>query len=1254
MIKLDTVAGRREPLNQERRIQLDLLGGFRLNIENQEIRFPANKAVLLLAFLACARNRVARRDRLASLFWQDSNTEQARASLRQALSRLRVSLGAARESVWSDNEQIGLTQEDWVIDIDELQACDGMDHTLLNADWAAVFLAGVHHREPSIDAWLEGERQQQLQRVTDVFSTAITQCLAAGNAPRALELGMRLSALDPFSEQVHRHLMRAYELSGDRSAALRQYRTLVRLLDEGLGVGPDDASRSLFEQIRHARKSGNDRTSVTGLPVSKSGVDVSEATSDAAVDRPSGLRLVAVLAIRTDDLAQPDAVKQMADTVVHQHNGDAILSHGAESLYVFGLERTDALSADAAFATVLQLRQASADGQIPACGCASGLVSIGNDAHPVGSVVQRAARLALLADSGELIVDRAIRSQVAAQVEVEEFTLRDQVCFRVLDINMQPTEQHELIGRGAELTQLTRLMEDTEHSGAAIAVLSGNAGMGKTHLAKSLELAAAGAGNPVITLGFSTHDASPLSPIEQLVRLIYEELIRSEAGTELDDVQQATLGKVLDAHRDNDRHPLRDDEHRLRTELIIAMVCRLTAKSPVLIIVEDTHWAASADIDLLIELMDALVDQAVLLLVTERRENETFVTVLHSRLISVNVLSLTLSPLSRTDARALVQQRVHDALAQQRILERAGGHPLFLTQLAEAELDADTPVPVSVVALVQQELDRLPVLTREACLKASVLGPECLQSNLEAVFPDIQLEELFSSKLLYSQENRRGHSICFRHALIHEAVYALLSAEERARLHRLAVNHFRSVNRGELAHHALRCDDDAIAMDACALAAEWLLGENRQADAQRIVERGLELEPKGDQRASLLLSKCQLLRDQGELDAAIAACQQAYDSAEDAGLQVRSLVRSATLLKRRVQLDRAASQLRLASRIAEEQAVPNKIMAELEHEWGNNMFTRGDADKCRQHHLRAQSFAKEDNDLRMQAVALGGLGDACYADSNLGSAYRYFLQCIEMAESADLTLIAIAHKPMTGYIDILLNPGDETITRLYETTAEARRWKSAQHEILGLLHLAEALVLAMRLDEAKSQLQRIDELLSTFGGHRFAPDVLYVETALQWAEGAPDAAYQQALEAVRLYGADPYMGSTFQGLLAALSDDEKVAEKAINLGENLLRQGCPAHNWVSFAIYGSAYYWRRGNKTQAQSIVEQAQQKFGNDSVTQFEVLLTWMRQNQVGSMASIEDATERLRQHALSYLAITHPWADSSDSQVPADDSSA
>lgn len=1227
-------------MEQKHRLQLDLLGGFRLSHENRSINLPVSKAMLVLAFLATARNRLARRDRLASLFWQDSNSEQARASLRQALSRLRTTLGPIREAVWADNEQIGLKEDDWFIDIDELHHCNGLDAAAVKVDWASVFLAGVHRRDPSIDAWLESERQRHQQKAMEVLSTAILQCLENGVAQRAIELGMRLSTLDPFAEPVHRYLMRAHDLSGDRSAALRQYRTLVRVLDEGLGVAPDDESRQLYERIRSARMPESEGSYSAASQTPKDRSNTSKPA--ASLEQPSGLRLVAVLAIRTDSLLEPESVKRQADTLVRARRGEPILSHGAESLYVFGLESTQTPSADAAFQTVLQLRGPTAAGQVPAFGCTSGLVSIDSDAHPVGSVIQRAARLALFADSGEFIVDRAVRSQVSAPVQFEEITLRDQVNFRVLEVTSQPTAKHELFGRSIELAQLTQLMEATEQSGAAIAVLSGDAGMGKTHLVKSLELAVGTVGNSIITLSFSTHDARPQSLIEQLIQLAYAALTQCEANTNLDDLQRVTLDKVLDAHHDKQRPPLRDDEHQLRTELLIALIERLTTYSPVLIIAEDAHWATIADIDLLIEVMDALVEQALLLLVTERRENETFGTVLQSRIVEASVLSLTLTPLSRTDARALVQQHVPDEQAQLRILERAGGQPLFLSQLAEADLNTDVPVPVSVVALAQSELDKLPMLAREACLKVSVLGPQFLQTHLETIFPDIKKVDLLSGKLLYG----KGNKIFFRHALIHEAVYALLSPEVRAGLHRQAALHFRSINRGELAHHALRCGDDEIAIDACAIAAEWLLGENRHQDAQRIVERGLQLEPIGDQRASLLFSQCHLLRDQGELDSAISACQQAYDSAEDPDLQVRLLVRSATLLKRRVQLNRAASQLSLASRIAKEQTVSNKIMAELEHEWGNHMFTLGQADMCRQHHLRAHSLAELNNDLRMQAIALGGLGDAFYADGKLRTANHYFKQCIQMAESIDMTLVATAHRPMAGYIDFLLSSKDTFIDQLYQATADARRWKSANNELLGLTLLAEALVVAMRLQEAESLLQRVDDLFMRFGGHRFAPDVCHVEITLKWASGDHHAAYQQAKEGVRLYGTDPYMGASFQATLAALCNDEEVAESAIIAGQDMLQQGSAAHNHVNFAKYGSAYFWHQGNKTRARSLVKQSQHYFRSEPLGHLDTLLTWMNQEGPVTESSTDDARELLQQHAMGFVAITHPYPPRQNSE--------
>ena len=94
-------------------------------------------------------------------------------------------------------------------------------------------------------------------------------------------------------------------------------------------------------------------------------------------------------------------------------------------------------------------------------------------------------------------------AQVSAQVEVGEVTLRNQVSYRVVNWQRQRTAaEHRLFGRRLELAQLRQLLQGTEIHGAAMAVVSGEAGIGKTHLMLSLERLAQTENCPVLRIAF--------------------------------------------------------------------------------------------------------------------------------------------------------------------------------------------------------------------------------------------------------------------------------------------------------------------------------------------------------------------------------------------------------------------------------------------------------------------------------------------------------------------------------------------------------------------------------------------------------------------------------------------------------------------------------------------------------------------------------------------------------------------------------
>ncbi|MGI9292620.1 MAG: AfsR/SARP family transcriptional regulator [Pseudomonadales bacterium] len=148
-----------DSITPEVHIQLNLLGNFQANRDGTKLNLSSRKAQLVLAYLAVARRKQARRDTLATLFWEEAEPQQARNSLRQTLSRLRCTLQDDGKLMWADGESIGLHQDAWDIDVDflldESKRVDSDEETPLLGE----FLQGLVSRGASISQWLDNQRQ---------------------------------------------------------------------------------------------------------------------------------------------------------------------------------------------------------------------------------------------------------------------------------------------------------------------------------------------------------------------------------------------------------------------------------------------------------------------------------------------------------------------------------------------------------------------------------------------------------------------------------------------------------------------------------------------------------------------------------------------------------------------------------------------------------------------------------------------------------------------------------------------------------------------------------------------------------------------------------------------------------------------------------------------------------------------------------------------------------------------------------------
>ncbi len=420
---------------------------------------------------------------------------------------------------------------------------------------------------------------------------------------------------------------------------------------------------------------------------------------------------------------------------------------------------------------------------------------------------------------------------------------------------------HALVGRDAELTELASLLGvRPARLGPSplpnVVLLSGDAGVGKTRLLTELRDVAFAEGWQVVAghcLNFGD-SALPYLPFSEVMgRLV----------ADLPDVVEtvAELHPGL-ARLQPGRRMLSGDESDSaqvdRADLFEAMHAVLeaaAAKAPLLLVIEDAHWADHSTRDMISFLFGRPFSEPVGIVVSYRGED------LHrrhplrpqvaewSRIRGVERIQL--NPLRDAEVRALVRELHPEPLAEAEIadiVDRADGNAFFVEELVGATWAASGRVPETLAEVLLVRLDRLDEAAQHVVRVASVAGRRVSHSLLAAAsgLPDSQLDPALraaveQSVLVASREN----TYSFRHALLAEAVYDDLLPGERVRLH---AAYAESMSEGrargtaaELARHALAAMDRATALEASIRAGDEAMAVGGPDEAAHHYERALEL-----------------------------------------------------------------------------------------------------------------------------------------------------------------------------------------------------------------------------------------------------------------------------------------------------------------------------------------------------------------------------------------------------------------------------
>jgi len=244
-------------------IEVRLLGSPEVSIDGVAIDVDTRKAIAMLAFLTLER-KVAR-ERLATMFWGESSSDRARATLRRTLSALRTAIGPnvisadrhtvvlTDDSTWSDVEafdrEIGATADHGHDPADVCPACIPHLERATNL-YRGDFLEGFSLRDsPEFEDWVRLVAETERLRAGETFNRLAMAIVAAGDYPGGIAAATRWVDLDTLHEPAHRLLMLLHAWAGDRPGAVEAYRTCVAVLDHELGVPPLEETTELYEAI---------------------------------------------------------------------------------------------------------------------------------------------------------------------------------------------------------------------------------------------------------------------------------------------------------------------------------------------------------------------------------------------------------------------------------------------------------------------------------------------------------------------------------------------------------------------------------------------------------------------------------------------------------------------------------------------------------------------------------------------------------------------------------------------------------------------------------------------------------------------------------------------------------------------------------------------------------------------------------------------------------------------------------------------
>ena len=540
------------------------------------------------------------------------------------------------------------------------------------------------------------------------------------------------------------------------------------------------------------------------------------------------------------------------------------------------------------------------------------------DYTAIGDAVNLARRLQEAAPADTILVSESVFQTTQALIDYQVVTDLDLKGYQsgvdgyqVLGIKTQPDQvrgiqglHSPMVGRQAELTQVSQALEDMlQNQRGQIVTLIGEAGIGKSRLTSEFK--------SCLNLSHVTLlEGQSLTYRKSVSYWIFLEVLRNflgvSPGTSRHAIHEKLLAKVTQLMGPESSSvlpyfekllslepsdPIASqrlnylDAEQLRQQNFIAvrnLLLALADQQPLVLILEDLHWADETSLDLLSFLVEAIDDRSVMILAITR-------PIVEDKLEQILELSqqhlkeccsvIHLDSLSEEQSDELLfglldMPDMPEQIRSQ-IVIRASGVPFYIEEtlrmlidkqilvlegeswVLDSEVNLDLEVPDNLQDLILTRFDRLTPIQRNLLQTASVIGREFNTELLKLVLNDsdkVQMNQLLSSleekAFIFPAPEQGYQGYLFRHVLTSDAVYRTLLRRDRNRLHGLVAKSIEQVYEDQLesqvevlAGHYLRSEYLEKALHYLILAGRKSAREYANLQAQRYFEEAKNLLP---------------------------------------------------------------------------------------------------------------------------------------------------------------------------------------------------------------------------------------------------------------------------------------------------------------------------------------------------------------------------------------------------------------------------